>query len=295
MTALLTAESRGTTGPQKNEKISVAVAECKRLKIDVLGPDVNQSQADFSIENNKIRFGLSAVKNVGSAAISTILEARESGEFVDLSDFCNRVDLSKVNKKTLESLIKTGAFDKFGNRASLLSSVSNIVTSITKKQTKKASSQASLFGDLPEAAGINMNVELFDIEDFSESEKLMFERELLGFFLTDHPLNQKLNSLFTFTTHKITELTEVKNGNKVKIGGLVSSIKKIFTKRSNEEMAFVAIEDNLGATIECVVFPKIFDRTKSYLIKDAIVVIEGKLDFKEDLPVIIVDGVRILN
>ncbi len=295
MTALLTAESRGITGPQKNEKISVAVAECKRLKIEVLGPDVNKSKADFSIEDNKIRFGLSAVKNVGSAAISTILEARESGEFKDLADFCNRVDLSKVNKKTLESLIKTGAFDKFGNRASLLSSVSSIVASITKKAVKKTSPQASLFGDLPETVGIKMDVEIFDIEDFTKSEKLMFERELLGFFLTDHPLNQKLNSLFAFTTHKIPELAEVKNGNKVKIGGLVASIKKIFTKRSNEEMAFVAIEDNLGATIECVVFPKIFERTKSYLVKDAIVVIEGKLDFKEDLPVIIVDGVRILN
>ena len=296
MTALLTAESRGTTGPQKNEKISIAVAECRRLKIDVLGPNINRSEQDFSIEDNKVRFGLSAVKNVGSAAISTILEARNDGEFKNMSDFCSRVDLSKVNKKTLESLIKAGAFDDFGKRAALLSSITNIVSSITKKAPKKAVNQVSLFADLPQAAPKTFSEnDILDIEDFTESEKLMFERELLGFFLSDHPLNQKLNTLFTFATHKIPELAEGKNGTKVKIGGLVSTVKKIFTKRSNEEMAFVTLEDNLGISIECVVFPKTFERAKSYLVKDAIVVIEGKLDFKEEIPVIIVEGVRILN
>jgi DNA polymerase-3 subunit alpha len=295
MTALLTAESRGSTGPQKNEKISVAVAECKRLKIDVLGPNVNRSEQDFSIEDNKVRFGLSAVKNVGSAAISTILEAREKGEFTGMSDFCSRVDLSKVNKKTLESLIKAGAFDDFGKRASLLSSITDIVSSINKKVVKKPVAQVGLFGDLL-TQPVMSEVKTYDeIEDFTESEKLMFERELLGFFLSDHPLNQKLNTLFTFATHKISDLPEVRNGSKVKIGGLVATVKKIFTKRSNEEMAFVSIEDHLGVSIECVVFPKIFERTKGYLVKDAIVIIEGKLDFKEELPVIIVDGVRILN
>lgn len=295
MTALLTAESRGSTGPMKNEKISIAVAECKRLKIDVLGPNVNKSAQDFSIENNKVRFGLSAVKNVGTAAITTILEARSKGEFESFSNFCSRVDLSKVNKKTLESLIKAGAFDDFGKRASLLASITNIVSSLTKKTVKKDTNQTSLFGDLPEETQPVLTIEYTEIEDFTDSEKLMFERELLGFFLSDHPLNHKLNSLFTFATHKITDLPEVKDGTKVKIGGLVSSIKKIFTKRSNEEMAFVSIEDHLGITIECVVFPKIFERSKAYLVKDAIVIIEGKLDFKEEIPVIIVDGVRILN
>ncbi len=296
MTALLTAESRGTTGPQKNEKISIAVAECRRLKIDVLGPNINRSQQDFSIEDNKVRFGLSAVKNVGSAAISTILEARSSGEFKNMGDFCSRVDLAKVNKKTLESLIKAGAFDDFGKRAALLSSISDIVSSITKKPTKKPVNQISLFGDIPQVAPKTFSEnDILDIEDFTDSEKLAFERELLGFFLSDHPLNQKLNTLFTFATHKISELAEGKNGTRVKIGGLVSTVKKIFTKRSNEEMAFVTLEDHVGVSIECVVFPKTYERAKQYLVKDAIVVVEGKLDFKEEIPVIIVEGVRILN
>lgn len=296
MTALLTAESRGSTGPVKNEKISTAVAECKRLKIDVLGPNINRSLQDFSIENNKVRFGLSAVKNVGTAAISTILEARTTGDFQDISDFCSRVDLSKVNKKTLESLIKAGAFDDFGKRAALLSSITNIVAALTKKAAKKQVNQVSLFADLAPTPLKSFSIDEFsDIEDFTPSEKLMFERELLGFFLSDHPLNQKLNTLFTFTTHKIAELPEVRNGSNVKIGGLVASIKKIFTKRSNEEMAFVTLEDHLGISIECVVFPKIYERSKAYLTKDAIVVLEGKLDFKEELPVILVEGVRVLN
>jgi DNA polymerase-3 subunit alpha len=296
MTALLTAESRGSTGPMKNEKISIAVAECKRLKIDVLGPNVNRSLQDFSIEDNKVRFGLSAVKNVGSAAITTILEARNNGEFKSLADFCSRVDLSKVNKKTLESLIKAGAFDEFGKRASLLFSITNIVSSITKKAVKKPTNQVSLFADFPqETIGPILDPTVQEIEDFTDSEKLMFERELLGFFLSDHPLNYKLNTLFTFATHKISDLPEVSNGAKIKIGGLISSVKKIFTKRSNEEMAFVTLEDHLGVSIECVVFPKIFEKSKSYLVKDAIVIMEGKLDFKEEIPVIIVEGVRILN
>ena len=296
MTALLTAESRGSTGPMKNEKISIAVAECKRLKIDVLGPNVNRSLQDFSIEDNKVRFGLSAVKNVGSAAITTILEARNNGEFKSLADFCSRVDLSKVNKKTLESLIKAGAFDEFGKRASLLFSITNIVSSITKKAVKKPTNQVSLFADFPqETISPILDPTVQEIEDFTDSEKLMFERELLGFFLSDHPLNYKLNTLFTFATHKISDLPEVSNGAKIKIGGLISSVKKIFTKRSNEEMAFVTLEDHLGVSIECVVFPKIFEKSKSYLVKDAIVIMEGKLDFKEEIPVIIVEGVRILN
>lgn len=296
MTALLTAESRGSTGPQKNEKVSVAVAECRRLNITVLGPDVNASKADFSIEDKvKVRFGLSAIKNVGSAAISTILEARENKPFENLKDFCSRVDLSKVNKKTLESLIKAGAFDGFGTRAALLTSITDIVSSITKKTVKKPTNQASLFDDLPIISPEPKALIGLDVEEFSESEKLVFERELLGFYLSDHPLNQKLGSLFTFASHKIGELEEVKEGTKVKVGGLVGQIKKIFTKRSGEEMAFVRLEDHVGVSIECVVFPKIFERSKAYLIKDSILVIEGRLDKKEDLPVIIVDGVRILN
>lgn len=295
MTALLTAESRGTTGPQKNEKISVAVAECRRLNIPVLGPNVNMSEADFSIEDNtKVRFGFSAVKNVGTAAITTILEARKDKPFESVLDFCSRVDLSKANKKTLESLIKAGAFDEYGTRASLLSSISEIMAKMGRKPVKKAPPQVSLFDDLPEET-TKIDIEIEIVEEFNETEKLMFERELLGFFLTDHPLNHKIESLLTFSSHKIAELPETTNGTKIKVGGLIAAVKKIFTKKNNEEMAFVTLEDHVGRMIDCVIFPKTFERTKSYLIKDSVVIIEGKLDFKDDQPVIIAEGIRILN
>jgi len=140
MTALLTAESRGTTGPVKNEKIAQAVAECKRIKIEVLPPDINKSEEDFSIEEGqRIRFGLSAIKNVGGAAISNILENRKNGDFKSFEDFCTRVTLSTINKKTMESLIKAGAMDLFGKRAQLLIDFPDIVDSSTKKKETRGS------------------------------------------------------------------------------------------------------------------------------------------------------------
>jgi DNA polymerase-3 subunit alpha len=297
MTALLTAESRGTTGPAKNEKMAEAIAECKRLKINVLTPSVNSSGAAFSIENHEsIRFGLSAIKNVGEAAISTILEARENKSFDDLMDFVSRVDLSKVNRKTLESLIKAGSFDEFGNRAMMLTAMNEIVDAVNKKTKKVNLNQESLFEDLPDESTLHFDMKAYiDIEEFSQKEKLVFERELLGFFLTDHPLNQKLGNLFSLSTHKINEVGELKDGSMIRIGGLISQIKKIFTKRNNEEMAFITVEDHVGASVECVVFPKVFSRDKILLNKDAIVLITGKLDHKDDAPVILVDNVRIVN
>src|SRR6185369_12240533 len=139
MTALLTAESRGTTGPIKNEKIALAVAECKRLNITILPPDINKSESDFAVEDKtKVRFGFSAVKNVGTAVIENILQARKNKPFTSFSDFCSRVSLSTVNKKTIESLIKSGAMDKFGNRASLLIALPEVVSKINQIKKQNA-------------------------------------------------------------------------------------------------------------------------------------------------------------
>lgn len=267
----------------------------QKAQIEVLGPSINNSQQDYSIENNKIRLGLSAVKNVGTAAISTILTAREKEEFKSFEDFCNKVDLSKVNKKTFESLIKAGAFDGFGKRSILLSTFGQTVSQITKKPVKKLTNQISLFGEMTSNIPMQTLEHDMEMEEFTDGEKLMFERELLGFFLSDHPLNHKINTLFTFTTHKIADLAELKDGTKIKVGGLIANIKKIFTKKNNSEMAFVRLEDHLGSSVECVVFPKVYERSKAYLTKDAIVIMDGRLDFKEDLPVLIVESIRILN
>ena len=300
MTALLTAESRGTTGPVKNEKISQAVAECRRLKVKVLSPTVNYSDSDFTIEEQtKIRFGLSAIKNVGEAAISTIIEARKKGKFKNFYEFAKRVDLSKVNKKTIESLIKAGAMDEFGNRAALLSGMQAVTEKINREEKNKSKQQVGLF-DMFEDSQTSSDSEIDQklmpsIEDFSDQEKLSFEREFLGFFLSDHPMHQNFEKIQSSITHRIAELQEEKNSRRIKTGGLISQMKKILTKKTNSEMAFVTIEDQSGYTIECVVFPKTFETARNVLIKDSIVIIDGKLEFKDDRPVIIVETIRKFN
>lgn len=296
MTALLTAESRGSTGPSKNEKISQAIAECKRLNVTILAPSVNKSESDFSIEENtKVRFGLSAIKNVGEAAISTILLAREKGQFKSFFDFCNRVDLSKVNKKTLESLVKAGGMDEFGNRASLLASISIVVDKINKISKSKNKNQGGLFDEEPSDNVIVDESFSTDIEEFSDKEKLLFEKELLGFFLTDHPFNQALEHISESVSHTIAQTIEEQEGSKITIGGLVSTVKKIITKKSNAEMAFMLLEDHQGASIECVIFPKTFEAYKNILIKDTILIVSGKVNYKDERPVIIVDALQSFN
>jgi DNA polymerase-3 subunit alpha len=270
------------------------LAECKRLKVEVLPPSVNYSVSDFSIENKtQIRFGLAAIKNVGSAAISAILEAREVGPFVSLFDFASRVELTKVNKKTFESLIKAGAMDEFGKRASLLSSFQSITEKISKEQKQAAKNQGNLFGE--DAITINTSADFMidnTISDFTDREKLMFERELLGFFLTDHPMNQELNYLMGRVSHHIQELPEERQGRSILVGGLISQVKKIFTKKGNREMAFATIEDQFGFSLECVIFPKVYDEVRDKILKDSVVVMAGKLDFKDEIPVLLVEKVK---
>ena len=286
MTALLTAESRGSSGPVKNEKIAQAVAECRRLEVTVLRPDVNKSESDFSVEDEtKIRFGLSAIKNVGGAAIESILEARTNGTFKNLEDFLSRVNLSAVNKKTLESLIKAGAMDSFGNRASLLIAMPEIVANVNQKKKQSSDGQGSLFGD--DQISTNPQLSVSEIDDFTEQEKLLFEKEFLGFYLTSHPHMDALAQLKQITTHEIEVLESEKEGSYVKVGGIIEASRKVFTKKTNSEMAFIAIGDEKGVQIECIVFPKVFEQYKSVLTNDNVIVIEGKIDLKNDKPMII--------
>ncbi|HET9946695.1 MAG TPA: OB-fold nucleic acid binding domain-containing protein, partial [Patescibacteria group bacterium] len=287
MTALMTAESRGTTGPAKNEKIAQAVAECRRLKITVLPPDINASEAEFSIEeHSKIRFGLSAIKNVGAAAIATIIDARATKPFASFEDFCKRVELGAVNKKTLESLIKAGALDRFGNRAMLLASMAETTEKISRQKKQTHEGQSSLFGDDDQD-----QVEIvlaMDIEDFSHAEKLAFEKEFLGFYLTDHPQAKNLMLTKNLITHEMELLSEDMDQQQAKVGGIVDSIKKIYTKKSNAEMAFVGISDEKGLSVELIFFPKIWEQYKDIIFPDAVIVAEGKVDMKNDKPVILV-------
>lgn len=294
MTAVLTAESRGTSGPTKDEKIAQAVAECKRLAIVVLSPDVNKSKTEFTIEDKaKIRFGLSAIKNVGEAAISSILSARADGPFESLSDFLQRVDITRVNKKTLESLIKSGAMDTFGRRASQLVSLSGKLSNAQKERRSKSTGQTSLFDGVSDAKAIEN--QMHEIEEFSRAELLSFERELLGFYLTEHPLERFLGTITEHVTHTISDVLILDSDQmKIKVCGIVTGLRKFLTKKSQNEMAFFRLADQT-AEVECVIFPKVYSNYKNILFKDQVLVIEGHLDSKTDRLAIIVEEVKVFR
>jgi len=289
MTAVLTAESRANTGPTRDDKMSSIIAECRRTHIGLLPPDINSSDIEFSIQDNKIRFGLSAVKNVGEAAIVSILAGRSTGPFLSLSDVIHRVDVSKVNKKTFESLIKVGAFDAFGPRTSLLAYLPTVLDLAHKHKKQMASGQVGLFGE--EDAKTTTADSLPQIPELTQSELLAFEKELLGFYLTTHPLEPHRKILADMNLTNVTEINSTRVGDRVSLGGIVVAVKKIMTKASNHEMAFVKVEDLTG-TIEIVVFPKIYARTADLWQTDQIVTIAGKVDEKDDRLTILIDDAK---
>lgn len=291
MTAVLAAESRANTGPSGDEKISGIVSECRRMDLVLLPPDINMSLVEFSIENGKIRFGLSAIKNVGSAAIDATLFARNrQGKFTSFTDFIERVDLSKVNKKTLESMIKTGTFDAFGNRASLLSIISESIEMVHKQKKAQSDGQVGLFdGDEYHKPKKQESIQM--LPELSRTELLAFEKELLGFYLTAHPLSHHDETLKNLGVVPISEITDERIGQQVKIAGIIIGLKKILTKTGNNEMAFIKVED-LSGTIEAVVFPKIYARSAMLLVRDSIIKLTGKIDSKDDRLTVLVDDIK---
>lgn len=304
MAALLTAEAVASSGPQKDEKLTLAVDECRQMGIKVLPPDINQSQVGFTIEEKSnsyngraIRFGLSAVKNVGEAAVGVILESRQvGGDFKSLGDFCQRVDQQKVNKKVLESLIKAGAMDAFGKRAAMLSALDQIRAKGANEQKRKANGQMGIFdsGNPGEEVPVVEDV-LPQMEEFSRQELLSLEKDLLGFYLTEHPLTPLLSLLSQERSHKLYELTQgrpPKEG--VKVGGMVNKVRLVLTRNGGREMAFATIEDDTGS-LEAVVFPRVFARTKECWLKDRVVLVKGRAELREESVSLIVEEASLLE
>jgi DNA polymerase-3 subunit alpha len=191
----------------------------------------------------------------------------------------------------MESLIKAGAMDRFGKRAQLLIDFPDIVDSSTKKKKEGKLGQASLFGDEVDLQAAPKS-STKDFEDFTSDEKLAFEKEFLGLYLTAHPQLDNLMKFKNDITHEIEFLDEEKEQTVVTVGGIIEAIRRIFTKKTGKEMAFVTIANENGITLECVVFPKIFDIYKSLLVKDNVILVYGKIDTKNEKPVIIVDKIR---
>lgn len=290
MTALLSAELLGVAGPARELKMTQSIEECRRMNIEVLPPDINKSYEGFTIEENSIRFGLSAVKNVGRAAVESILLAREKGEFKSFRDFLYRVDLRKVNKKTVESLIKSGAFSQFGNRATLLSYYPQAVKEVGQLQQESTFGQFSLFSQKEEILKDNYSF----LEEFSSEEIFQMEKEVIGFSLTINPLSKIPSDIEKKITKRIGELTEVDVNKSQILVGIISQIKKINTKKNNSEMAFLTIFDKTGS-IEVVVFPKDYLRFKDILGLNKLVILKGKITQRDNKLGVILENAALIK
>ncbi|KKP59482.1 MAG: polymerase III alpha subunit protein [Candidatus Roizmanbacteria bacterium GW2011_GWA2_34_18] len=277
MTALLTAELQGVAGPQREIKMSQAIEECRRMEIKVLSPDINKSIYNFSIEGDSIRFGLSAIKNIGEAAIESILEVRKKQSFHGLKDFLSRVDLRRVNKRTVESLIKAGAFSHYANKATLMINYPLIVADIQRAKIKAEKGQYDLFATPGEK---KLTDDFKPISEFDEDELFRMEREVIGFLIGKNPMAKFKAIIEKKTTKKIGEVT-IQDANKsVILAGLISGKKIVKTKKNNEEMAILQVFDESG-TIELVVFPRSYATLKSFLNINRIIMFKGKVNERE--------------
>lgn len=309
--ALLTSEEGNA------EKINVIVQECLTMGIEVLPPDINESFKHFTVlsqsEKPTIRFGLLAIKNVGENVINVIVQERkQNGFYQNLEDFLSRVKCKDLNKKSLESLIKSGALDRFGERAQMLYNIERILSFIKEIQKNSQEKQANLFGNISSGQFIRLNLE--KIETASEKQKLSWEKELLGLYISAHPFKNFEPYLkeITVNCREINKLTQSEdeieyvpdndeydqskpnlNGNNlkglIKVAGVITKIQKVFT-RSGEPMIFANMEDTTGK-IEILVFPSTLNQTNHIWQEEKIVVVLGKLSDKEGVPKLLCQGV----
>ena len=270
------------------ERIGFLIDECKKIGMKVLAPDINESEEDFSVVGeNLIRFGLSAVKNVGSNFVEEIVkERKQNGQFVSLSDFLDRIGTKDLNKKSMESLIKAGAFDKFEERNRLLFNLETILEYNREVKKNKANGQKNLFSNIFD---FKKEIKLAVAEPAKNFEKLSWEKELLGLFVTSHPL-EDFKGLFEKKSFPIVKINGDIIGRQIKIGGIISNIKKIITK-TGKPMLFVNVED-LTDKIEVVAFPSIIERHPTLFQENKIVFVSGRVDNRDGVPKIICDNIE---
>jgi DNA polymerase-3 subunit alpha len=295
MAALLSATAGQT------EKVAWYVAEARSMGVPVLPPEINTSDWDFTIEDPSsgsgqaeadgkpsIRFGLGAIKNVGQGAVELIIQEREqNGKFQNLNDFVRRADLRAVGKRALECLIKVGAMDGFGNRAALLASLDRIVAISSNHFRAAEAGQMSLFGA---ATGVVDEIRLPDVNNIERREMLNWERELIGLYISDHPLTPYQQTFTQIVSYFSGQLGGAQHEEKVRVAGLITAVRP-YTTKTNKPMGFVTLEDIQG-NIELVLFPRTWQQTHELLTVGQIVIIEGKVDTSNTPPKILVDAVR---
>lgn len=292
MAALISCDMHDT------DKVGRYLSECRDHDIDVLPPDINESFSDFTVVDDRIRFGLAAVKNVGGNALDTILNERQKeGPYTSLGNFCRRVDSRKVNRRVIESLIKTGAFDSLGhNRPQFLAVLDDAIRQGQCFQRKKDSAQMSLFGDLGDDTAEDYITQLDypDIADCEEKERLVMEKEMLGFYLSGHPLDRFQHEIQAVSDTHIARLGDWPEKTPVRVAGVVSSLKKFTTKKSGELMAFATLEDQNGQ-VEMVVFPKPYAEFGSLLEQETPVLVVGEKETESEKTKILVTSLHTLE
>lgn len=272
MAALMTADMRWT------DRLAIEMTECKRMGLRVLGPDINESYSDFATvgTTGTVRFGIAAIKGMGKALAEEVIAERDAnGKFKSVCDFAKRVSSSKFNKKSWESAIKTGCFDSFGDRSDLLYNLEKIQAYGNKMQKDASNGQTDLFGAMGAA------VEIPEVEitpaptKYSDKEQLMWERDLMGLYISAHPLD-KYEAYFQEQTMPISEIKPNIDGATVIVGGIITNVRSLVTK-SGSKMAFVRIEDKISE-IEVIVFPKTFEQVGAKLVQDAVVKVTGRVN-----------------
>ena len=296
MTAVFTIEAHSHAAG-KEDKVTLVVEDCKRLKITLLPPDINLSDLAFTMEKSEkidhlgaIRFGLSAIKNVGDVAIENIMAVRAEGPFQSFTEFLTRVDTRKCNKKIVESLIRIGAFDAFGKRAALLAAYDDLKNKANDAQKATSQGQSGLFDESEIRQQVQKVDKLPDIPELPQSQMLLAEKELLGLYLTDHPLADGLKEARREASHQIEELDPlIHQGLRVSLGGTVASLRLVRTKKSNAEMAFASLEDTSGH-IDLVIFPKTFTKTKAVWTDSQVLIVTGTVEDRDGKVSLLVDN-----
>jgi DNA polymerase-3 subunit alpha len=268
------------------DRVPLYVAACEEMGIEVLPPDVNVSAADFAVVEGKIRFGLNAVKNVGEAAVNAIIQAREGGAFESLWDFCERVEPTVVNKRALESLVKSGALDSTrASRKGMLQVLESALAWGTRQHADRLLGQGSIF-DLAPELGITGEPELgnrhhptISTDEFEKAELLGYEKEALGLWVSEHPLQGIRDQLRRKADLPLNELPGRRDGDIVTIGGIVGGIRSL-TTRKGEPMAFVRLDD-LSGSVEAIVFNSAYAAARDLLEADRILLVKGRVDHKD--------------
>ncbi len=283
MAALLTSDQNNI------DRITIEVTESQRMGLSILPADVNESFENFTVlENGDIRFGLGAVKNVGTGAIAAIVEGRKKGgSFKDLEDFCKKVDFSQVNKKVLGSLAKSGALDAFGERGQMLIGVEAILKYANQLQKRDRSGQVALFDTT--GADFAGELDLPEIEKVDERQRLSWERELLGVYISGHPLKEFAKYLDQNST-PISKLNNDHDGRRIKVGGMITKVQKIITKKG-DPMVFATLEDKT-TSVEILVFPGLLAENPSIWRQDNVVLVSGKVNLRDGQLKVLADKVR---